>query len=208
MNRLRPLVPGTAALFAGLVALGLALAIGPGAEVRGVAIEPVPDAFGEVLPGLSMEVVPGRPGINRVVAFTSEALVAGVPGLELVLDQVDTGTTIRVPLVMPAMTGMDHSDPAGMREMVEANPDGLIEWTADALVLPAGSRWEANVRILSAEGTELARQSFAFTMGSETIEEGRGSSSLDPLMGVALALLLIGAVGFGLGAVVVTRRRS
>lgn len=176
-----------------------ALAITPPTEdVTGVAIEPIPDAFGEVMPDLGMEVVPGRPGVNRVVVLTSEALAAGAPNLELGLDRVDTGTTTLIPLVIPGMGGMDHG-PGGMAGMYVPNADGLVEWAADAVVLPPGSAWDTSVRILSAEGIELTRQRFAFTLDDTGIDEGRTSSLLDPAMGVAIVLFLGGALGLGLG---------
>lgn len=177
-----------------------ALAITPPTEeVSGVPIEPIPDAFGEVMPDLGMEVEPGRPGVNRVVVLTSEALAASAPSLELVLDGVETGTSSRIPLAIPGMAGMDHGGPGGMAGMYIPNADGLVEWGADAVVLPAGSAWDASVRIISPEGVELTRQRFAFTLDDAGIAEGRSGTLLDPEMGIAIALFLGGAVGLGLG---------
>ena len=140
--------------------------------------------------------MPGRPGINRVVVLTSEALAGGSPSLELVLDRLDTGSTTRVPLVIPGMEGMDHDEMPGMYFV---NDDGLVEWAANAVVLPAGSAWDTNVLILSPEGTELTRQRFAFTLDDAAIDEGRTDSLLDPATAVAIVLFLGGAVGIGLG---------
>jgi len=175
-----------------------ALAITPPTEeATGVGIEPIPDAFGEVMPDLGLDVVPGRPGVNRVVVYTSDALAAGSPSLELVLDRIDSGTTTRVPLVILGMAGMDHGE--GIAGMYDVNADGLVEWVADAVVLPAGSAWDTSVLILTQDGTELTRQRFAFTLGEASIEEGRTSTLLDPATGVAIVLFLGGALGLGLG---------
>lgn len=177
-----------------------ALAITPPTEdAQGVAIEPVPDAFGEVTPDIDLEIVPGRPGVNRIVVLTSEALATGSPTLELALDRLDTGRSTRVPLSVPGMAGMDHGPEGSMPGMYFLNDDGLAEWAADAIVLPAGSDWDASVVILSREGTELTRQRFSFTLDEATIAEGRIRTLLDPAMGVALLLFVGGAVGLGLG---------
>ena len=56
----------------------------------------MPDAFGEVAPGMTMEVIPGRPGVNRIVVRTPEAMVA-VDRMELGLEDLDKGTSTSVP---------------------------------------------------------------------------------------------------------------
>jgi hypothetical protein len=184
-------------LAATVLVLTAALAITPPTEeAGGVGIEPVPDAFGEVAPGMSMAVIPGRPGVNRIVVTTIDAM-AGSAALELGLDDLGTGTTTRVPLVIEGMSGMDHT--GGTIGMSHETDDGTIDWTADALALPAGSAWDTSVRILDAEGTELSRQRFAFALDDDGIDEGRVSTLLDPVLGVAAALLLGGALGIGLG---------
>ena len=166
----------------------------PNEGVSGVAIEPIPDAFGEVAPGMSMEVAPGRPGLNRVVVTTSEAM-AGV-NLELSLDRLDDGSTTRVPLTHEGMVGLEGMGHAGM-EM--GSTDGTIDWIAGSLVLPAGSEWDTSVRILLTDGTEVSRQRFAFTVTDTGIDEGRVTTLLNPAVGVAVLLLLGGALGVGLG---------
>ena len=184
-------------LAATVLVLTAALAITPPVEeVPGVQIEPIPDAFGEVAPGMSMAVIPGRPGVNRIVVSTIDAM-AGSSALELGLDNLDDGSTTRVPLELEGMTGMDHSG-GGMGASHETD-DGTIDWIADALVLPTGSAWDTSVRILGVDGTELSRQRFAFTLDEDGIEEGQVRSLLDPSLGVAALLLLGGAVGLGLG---------
>ena len=184
-------------LAATVLVLTAALAITPpNEEAAGVQIEPIPDAFGEVAPGMSMEVIPGRPGVNRVVVTTVDAM-AGTAAMELSLDDLVDGRSTRVPLELEGMTGMDHT--GGGLGMSHETDDGTIDWIADALVLPAGSDWDTSVRILATDGTELSRQRFAFTLGDDGIDEGQVRSLLDPTLGVAALLLLGGALGLGLG---------
>lgn len=183
-------------LATGVLVLTAALAITPPVDQpTGIAIRPIPDAFGEVAPGMSMEVIPGRPGLNRIVVTTTDALATSST-LELGLDDLDSGSTTRVPLVLESMPGMSHG-PAGLEHTTE---DGTVDWTADAIVLPAGSQWDTSVRILSAAGgTEISRQRFAFTMSDDGIDEGRLTSLVNPSTVVAGLLILGGALGLGLG---------
>jgi copper transport protein len=187
-----------ALLVATVLVLTAALSITPPVdEPGGVAIEPIPDAFGNVAPGMSMRVIPGRPGLNRVVVTTTDALAAS-SSLELGLDRIDDGSTTRVPLVLEGMAGMDHG--AGTAGMVHSTPDGTVDWTADAVVLPPGSRWDTSVRILSSAGdTEISRQRFAFALSDDAISDGDVTTLLDPATAVAAALLIGGALGLGLG---------
>jgi len=164
----------------------------PVEEVSGVAIQPIPDAFGEVTPGMSMEIVPGRPGVNRIVVNTTDAMAAA-DAFELGLDRLDDGSTTRVPLTHPGMQGMDH---AGMS--MESD-DGTIDWFADAVVLPADSQWDTSVRILGSDDAELSRQRFAFTLSDDGIDEGRMTTLLNPAVAIAVLLVLGGALGLGLG---------
>lgn len=195
LDGMRPRLTLELMLVGVVLVLTAALAITPPVEeASGVAIEPIPDAFGEVLPGMSMQVVPGRPGVNRVVVGATDALATGSSSLELVIDRLDTGGTTRVPLVIPGMDAAEH-----MAGMGHTATDELPDWTADAIVLPADGDWDTSVRIVSPAGTELARQRFAFTMDAETIDEGRAGSLLDPAAGIALVLFIGGAVGLGLG---------
>ncbi len=167
-------------------------------EPLGVAIEPIPDAFGVTAPGMTMTVVPGRPGLNRIAVTTTDALAAST--LELGLDRRDDGTTTRVPLLLEGGgaghgAGGDHGS-AGVHDTAS----GTVTWTADALVLPAGSRWDASVRIVSAStGTELSRQRFAFGLSDASIDDGRATTLVDPASLIAVTLLLGGALGAGLG---------
>ena len=184
-------------LAATVLALTAALAMTPPVEeATGVSIEPIPDAFGEVAPGMELSVIPGRPGVNRIVVTTIDAM-AGVGTMELSLDDLTAGTSTRVPLVLEGMTGMDHT--GGGVGMTHETEDGTVDWTADALVLPPDSRWDSAVRILSSDGTEVSRQRFAFALDSDGIAEGELRPFLDPTIAIAAALVLGGALGLGLG---------
>ncbi len=184
-----------------VLVLTAALAITPPVEEPGgVRIEPIPDAFGNVAPDMSMSIIPGRPGLNRVVVTTTDALAASST-LELALDRLDEGSVTRVPLILEAMAGMDHAPGmAGMAGMEMATADGTVDWTADAVVLPAGSQWDTSVRILSESGdTEISRQRFAYTLSDDAISEGTATTVVNPATLVAATLLLGGALGIGLG---------
>ena len=186
------------ALASVVIVLAAALAITPPVDQpTGVAIRPIPDAFGNVAPGMSMQVIPGRPGVNRIVVTTTDAL-AGLSVLELGLDDLGTGTTTRVPLVLESMPGMSHGGTG--TGMQHATDDGTVDWTADAIVLPAGSQWDTSVRILSVSGdTEISRQRFAFTLSDDGIDTGGVVNLVNPATGVAALLALGGALALGLG---------
>jgi copper transport protein len=189
-----------------VLAVTAVLATTPPGEARGVAIAPIPDAFGSVAPDMSLQIVPGRPGVNRVVVTTTDALAAGSGTLELAVDRLDTGTSTRIPLAlggmasmpgmegmegMPGMEGMDHGG---------GTPDGgTVEWSADAVVLPPGSQWDTSVRVVSATGAELTRQRFAFSLDADGIADGALEPLLTPAFGVAALLLIGGGMGLGLG---------
>jgi copper transport protein len=189
---LEAMAAGAVLVFAAVLA-----ATPPTEEGRGVEIAPLPDAFGQVAPGMAMEIVPGRPGVNRVVVTATDALEP--LDLTLGLDQLDTGTSSTVALVprglegMAGMEGMEHGS------MVARNEDGTIDWTADALVLPAGSTWNATVQATNADGTELARQRFAFALDDGGISEGELTTLVNPAAAMAIMLLAGGAIGLGLG---------
>jgi putative copper export protein len=186
-----------AALAAVLFVSALLATTPPVAEAAGVGIEPIPDAFGEVTPNMSMQVAPGRPGVNRVIVTTSAAMSV-VDGMELSLDRLDTGTTTRVPLVLEGMEGMDHSGGMGLDTTTAS--DGTIDWTADSVVLPAGSRWDTSVRVLSAGGTELTRQRFAFSLSDSGVDEGQEPGLFFAILALAGVLAGSGALAIGLGA--------
>lgn len=185
-------VRGEAVLGVAVLAATAVLATtSPSTDSAGSLIEPVPDAFGAVAPEMTLSLAPGRPGVNRAVVETTDALAMSGVRLELVLDRLDDGTTTRAELHHPGMAGMDHGAGAA------AEP-GLVAWTADALVLPANSEWDANVLTLSSTGTELARQRYAFTMGAESVTEGRVEPIITPSSVIAGLLLLGGGLAIGL----------
>ena len=103
-----------------------------------------------------------------------------------------------MPLVLEGMEGMQHTgsmDHSGMT----TGADGTIDWIADAVVLPRGSRWDTTVRILSSAGAELSRQRFAFTLSETGIEDGREPGLFYVVLTLAGVLAAGGAVALGLG---------
>jgi hypothetical protein len=88
---------------------------------------------------------------------------------------------------------MDHAG------MATADGDGRVDWFADALILPDGSDWDTSVRIQGSDGTELSRQRFAFSLDADGIADGRVRDDVNPASAAALALLVGGALGIGLG---------
>jgi hypothetical protein len=186
-----------------VLAITAVLATTPPGEARGVAIEPIPDAFGSVAPDMDLQIVPGRPGVNRVVVTTTDALAAGSATLELAVERLDAGTSTRIPLSgsglasMPGMEGME--DMPGMDHGGATSDDGTVEWTADAVVLPPDSQWDTSVRVVSPTGAELTRQRFAFRLDDDGIADGALEPLLTPAIGVAALLLTGGGMGLGLG---------
>jgi copper transport protein len=186
-------------LGAAVLVMSAALATTPPVdEAAGVPIEPLPDAFGEIAPGMGMRIVAGRPGVNRIVVNTTDAMIA-VDRMELALERLDDGSTTRVPLVLEGMQGVEELPGMEHAAHVTPNPDGTIDWIADAIVLPAGTQWDASVRILTDDGTELQRQRFAFALDETGISEGQVEPLLTWGAVIALVLGIGGAVGLGLG---------
>jgi copper transport protein len=188
-----------------LLATGLLATAPPAETAHGVGIAPVPNAFGEVAPGMSLELAPGRPGVNHVAVDLTGAL--DDVSVELVLDRLDgTGGQTRLPLRpmgeghdADAMPGMGHG--GGAAESSDAaEEDDRDRRVADAVVLPAGSEWDASVLILAGhEGRELNRQRYAFTMGDDGVASGGVEGVLEPGLLIGLALLGGGALSVGLG---------
>ena len=158
-------------------------------EASGVAIEPVPDAFGEVAPGMDDGDRPGPAGSQPVVVNTPEAMVA-IDRMELGARRPRQGHVDQRP-ARPRGDGGDGRRCRGWstRPQVTPNPDGTIDWTAGAIVLPADSNWDASVRILTNDGTELQRQRFSFALDDAGISEGQ----VDPLLtwGLVIGLALV-----------------
>jgi len=165
-------------------------------EVGGVAIAPVADAFGATTPGMTLTLSPGRPGVNRVVVTTTDAMAIISGGLDLVLDRVDAGTTTRVPLTLAPDAVAGHTE-HGEREV--RGSDSPVDWVADAVVLPAGGEWDASVLAVAVGGTELARQRFSFALSDRGVAEGAIRSLADPVTALAAVLLIGGAIGIGIG---------
>jgi copper transport protein len=187
------------ALIAAVLLMTGALAATPPLEQPpGVAIAPVPDAFGASTPGMTMTLSPGRPGVNRVTVTTTDAMAMISGGLDLVVDRLDTGSSTRVPLRLAVDPSVVHEG-MGERGANPAGSDTPIDWIADAVVLPPDSRWDTSVRAISVAGTELARQRFAFTMSADGVAEGRETSLVDPGTAAGVLLLLGGALGIGIG---------
>lgn len=196
-------MPTRLSIEAGLAAVVLLLTASlattpPVDEVAGVAIAPVPDAFGATTPGMTLTLSPGRPGVNRAVVTTTDAMAMISGGLELALDRVDTGTTTRVPLALApgAMAGHEGMGEGGGEPRGSDSP---VDWIADAVVLPGGSSWDASVLVVAVGGNELARQRFSFALSDAGVAEGAIRSVADPVTAVAAVLLIGGAVGLGLG---------
>ena len=186
-------------LGAAVLVMSAALATTPPVdEAAGVPIEPLPDAFGETAPGMGMQIVQGRPGVSRIVVNTSGAMIA-VDRMELALERLDDGSTTRVPLVLEGMQGLGEMPGMEHAAHVTPNPDGTVDWIADAIVLPADSHWDASVRILTDDGTELSRQRFAFALDETGISEGQVEPLLTWGAVIALALGIGGGIGLGLG---------
>ena len=181
---------------AAVLAVTAVLATTPPTEgAPGVPIAPVPDAFGRIAPDMGLTLTPGRPGVNRVTVTTTDAMAMTSGNLELGLDRLDTGSTTLVPLTLAGAGAMDHGGMSGMN----APTEGTVDWTADAVVIPAGSRWDASVRILSSAGTELSRQRFSFALSETGVDDGRASGPLDAILVIGAVLALGGAVGLGIG---------
>ena len=190
----------TAETLVGVVVLALTASlatISPTDGASGVEVRAVPDAFGEVTPGMSMTLLPGRPGVNRVAVTTTDAVAGSNVQLQLVLDRPETGASTRVPLASELAGG--HAA-HGEEDATAGRDDGLVEWHADAILLPEDSSWDTNVLLLSADGTELSRQRFAFAIGADGVAEGADTTLIDPATLVAVALVVGGALGAGLAA--------
>jgi copper transport protein len=172
----------------------------PAAGEVGVALAPVPDAFGETVPGLTLSLHPGRPGVNGV-EVTATGAVGGLPA-ELTLDRLDAPGTTRIKLTPVGSSANAAPMPSMDHAAMPAPPTSTAPaWAGSAIVLPAGGQWDANVRLLSSDGeVELVRQRFAFTMGTDAVAEGRDRLIVDPIALVSLALVVGGALALGLGA--------
>ena len=161
----------------------------PPAEGRPVAIAP---AAGTALGGpADLALTPGVPGVNAVRVDLADAPPADA-SVELVLQRLDQaiGST-RLPLIAVDEFGNPlggHGGPGGHGGTDGGGPARHI---ANGAQLPDGSRWDASVVVIAADGAELARRRFTFAMGPDGVTEGRELPPLDPVLG--LAALLLGA---------------
>jgi copper transport protein len=178
-----------AALGVAVLAVTAVLSSTSPTETTAVTLAPAASSAGSDA-GIELRLEPGRPGVNRAVASVSGAL--GDRPAELVLLRLDAGGRTTVPLTWQGgiAHGAGHEAPA---------PDS-DEWAADAVVLPSNSRWDATVRILSPDGSELLRQRFAFTLDADGVAEGARGPLVDVSLLVAGMLGAGGALAVGLGA--------
>lgn len=185
------------------VETGLALAVlaasallstTPPAANRGIALEPRPSALGDIQRAIGLSVIPGRPGVNQL-AVDLRGTIGDLP-LDLLVTQVETGDETRISLAgaAPGTEPIDHT------AHVARPPTGGVErYVADALVLPADTRWDASVVIGDGAGGELIRQRFTFVMGDERLREGAAGTLADGALIAGLLLLCGGMLGVGLG---------
>lgn len=183
-----------------LLVTGLLSATPPVETPRGVAIAPLPDAFGRLTPGMSLELVPGRPGVNAVAVSTEGEL--GRLALELVLERLDDSGRTTIPLRHTDAAGSTHDTSGAIGGHPAPGPDPTEpdRYIASAVVLPPASAWDASVRLLAEPGgDELSRQRYAFSIGEAGVEDGELRSPLDVGIGLAAVLVVGGALAIGLG---------
>lgn len=162
---------------------------------RGVPLAQVPSALGDLQEGIGLSVVPGRPGVDQL-AVDIHGTIGDLP-LYLLLDRLDTGGQTRIQLagVDPTTGPVDHAQHASHTP----SPNGIERYVANALVLPAGSSWDANVIIGNGAGGELIRQRFSFEIGESGVAAGVAGPLADGALAAGVLLLLGGMLGLGLG---------
>jgi copper transport protein len=183
-------VLGEAAIAALVVVAASNLTAGsPPAEGRPVPIAPAAGAAlgGEVDFALAL----GTPGTNAVKADLAVIPPADA-SVELVLQRLDQsiGTT-RLPLIAVDELGNPIGGGGHGGHDAGSAGSGPARHLAGGVQLPAGSRWDASVVVTGADGSELTRRRFTFSMGPTGVTEGRELPPLDPI--AALAALLLGA---------------
>jgi copper transport protein len=156
----------------------------PPAEGRPV---PIREAPGSAAGGQAyLSLVPGGAGVNTV-----QVDLAQVPPIdataELVLQRLDEeiGTT-RLPLLAVDQFGNVLDGHAGH---FSVGGSDLARHIARGAQFPAGSRWDAAVVVSAAQGGELLRRRFVFSMGTEGVTEGRDLPIVDPVLLVAFGLM-------------------
>ena len=162
---------------------------------RGVPLAQVPSELGEVQQAIGLSVVPGRPGVDQL-AVDIRGTIGDLP-LYLLLDRLDTGGETRIQLagVDPVTGPVDHTQHSARTP----DPSGVERYVANALVLPVGSSWDANVIIGDGAGGELIRQRFSFEMGEAGVVAGVAGTLADGSLLAGILLLFGGMLGIGLG---------
>jgi copper transport protein len=190
-------VLGEAAIAALVILAAANLTAGsPPAEGRPVAIAPaVGAAFGGQV---DVALAPGTPGLNSVKADLADIPPADA-SVELVLQRLDQSIgTARLPLIPVDELGNPlgeggHGGHAG----ADGGGAGPARHLANGVQLPAASSWDAAVVVTGADGSELARRRFTFTMGPNGVADGRLLPPLDPVLGLAGLLLAAGVLALG-----------
>jgi len=127
--------------------------------------------------GVGLALLPGRPGPNRIIAAW-DGTGAAAAEAELRLDRLDTAAGESV---------------IGLR----AVPGSANDFTADGVVMPVGSSWDATVVLRDQAGAEIGRRRFSFALGPDGLTSGRQRSLVDPGVIVAVLLGLAGLVAAG-----------
>ncbi|HEY2888447.1 MAG TPA: copper resistance protein CopC [Candidatus Limnocylindrales bacterium] len=147
---------------------------------RPVAISPS-DAAQSATSEIGLAIQPGRPGPNRfLVALPAKVGSGTAYNLDVVQLNQPAGAPASLPLVV------DPTDPTGRT------------LAADVDELPAGSRWTATIVVVGLGGSPTAVAAFSFALDDEGISAGRATPPIDPLVVIAILLLLGSLVGAGL----------
>ena len=126
---------------------------------------------------VDLALLPARPGPNRLIA-TLDGTGSSAVGAELRLDRLDTAVGETVIRLRP-------------------RPGSATIFTADGIVLPAGSTWDATVVLRDQNAAEMARRRFTFAMGPDGLARGREQPIVDPGILVAVLLATGGLIAAG-----------
>ena len=189
-GRRRPWVGGfdrriaiEAGLALGVVVLAGNLAAGaPPGISRAIPIEPAASSSSSTL-SATLALQPGRPGPNRYWATLADPPPAGA-ALELLLLRTD---------------GTSGEAAIQLRPVGEDASGAVRSFVADGGLLPANSRWAADVVVLGTDGVEASRSPFLFALDDATISAGRAVPPLEP--GIVVAALLLASALLALGFV-------
>jgi methionine-rich copper-binding protein CopC len=176
--RTRILVESALALSV-VVATGILASGSPPGQEQPIAIAPATSSAISNEPPSALALAPGRPGPTRFLATVAAPLVSGQT-VELALTRLDQPSTSQIPM--------------------RAVPGASAEYAASGGLLPANSSWDATVIIRGAHRVELGRTRFTFAMDAATVSEGRATPPVDPVVIIAL-ILLVGAVVAGVFAI-------